>query len=119
MALEPPAELLTADELRDAVPTDLVPANRFIVEPAELDPLLAPLAGEAESEEPPAAAVDVDVDEPPELELSPPPPPPPPPPSDLPPPPRPPPPRLTETVMEVESPVLLKPTDKSCRCPTI
>ena len=112
-ALELLVVLLTADELRDAVPTDFVPANRLIpeLEEEELEP---PFACEEESEEPPAAAVD--VEEPPEPELSP----PPPPPADaLLPPERPPPPRLTETVMAVESPELLKLTDKPCRCPPI
>lgn len=110
-ALELLAELLTADELRDAVPTDLVPANRLIVAPDEeaLPPLLAPPACAVESEE--LLAVAMDVEAPPELELSP------PPDAALPPPERPPPPRLTETVMEVESPELLILTDMPPRRP--
>jgi hypothetical protein len=124
-ACEALAVLLTAAELRDAVPTDLLLENR----------LVKPLEGEEPEEEdeleeslPEPVPVDVEaveavaVDEPPEPELPLPPPPPlelPPPPEPPPerPPPPPPPPRPTETVMEAESPELLMLTDMPPRRP--
>jgi hypothetical protein len=118
MASEALAVVLTAAELRDAVPTDWVLESRLLIarDEEELDVLPAELE---------AVEVEVEVDavavEPLELELSL----LPPLAEALPPPPldepleRPPPLRVTETVMEVESPELLMLTDIPCRCPAI
>ena len=119
MASEAAAAVWTAAVLRDAVPADWVLANRLVKEEDEdvvEEPLALPAAAEEDDE---VEAVAVDADEPLELELSLPPllaavlPPPPP----EPPPERPPPPRVTDTVMEVESPELLMLTDMPPRRP--
>lgn len=106
-ALELLVALFTADELRDAVPTDLVPANRLIAEPDE-EPPEAPLAPPVVADESGDPLEATELEDPPEPELSP-----LLPPLDapLPPPERPPPPRLTETVIEDESPELSILTD--------
>lgn len=117
MASEAVAVVWTAAELRDAVPADWVLANRLVKaeDEDEAEELLALLAEvEADDE---VEAVAVDADEPLELSL-------PPPlaaallplvddPLDRPPPPL----RVTETVMEVESPALLMLTDMPCLWP--
>lgn len=116
MASETTGAVLTAAVLRDAVPADWVLENRLVREPEveELEESLPePVPVDVEAVE--AAAVDVVALL--ELELSPPPllvelPPPEPPPE------RPPPPaRVTETVMEAESPELLMLTDMPPRRP--
>ncbi len=113
MASEAVVVVLTAAALRDAVPDDWVLLNRLVKGPDEEEleePLPEPVPVDAEEVE----AVAVDVAAPPELELSL-----PPPLAAVPPPlERPPPPlRVTETVMEVESPELLMLTDMPPRRP--
>ncbi len=121
MAAEPDDALLLAAELRDAVPTLLTLAKRFVRVREEEELLEDELLLDEETAEADDAD-DVDAVELPELELSPPPvlaaPPPEPPldePEDRPPPA--PPPRVTDTVIDVESPELLILTDMPPRRP--